>query len=117
MGSRMSRIKPERAAGAHGSNDDLAQQQRTVISEESVKAYWSQNVTTMIGLLIVWFLVSFGAGILFRPQLDQFSVGGAPLGFWFAQQGSIIVFVLLIFIYGVLMHRLEKKYDVEDDED
>jgi putative solute:sodium symporter small subunit len=105
---------PERAASGPG--EDLSNRQRAVISEESVKQYWSQNVATMVSLLVVWFLVSFGAGILFRPFLDQFSIGGAPLGFWFAQQGSIIVFVVLIFIYGVVMHNLEKKYDVEDDQ-
>ena len=66
-----------------------------------------------ISLLIIWFAVSYGAGILFRDFLDQVSLGGAPLGFWFAQQGSIYVFVALIFYYCWAMRRIEKKYGVE----
>ena len=61
-------------------------------------------------LLFIWFSVSFGAGILFRETLDQFSLGGFKLGFWFAQQGSIYVFVILIFVYVRLMNKLDKKY-------
>ena len=86
------------------------------ISEDAFKAYWRENLTLMGVLLSIWFLVSFGAGILFRDFLDQFSIGTAPLGFWFAQQGAIYVFVALIFVYSFLMHRLEQKYDVDDDE-
>ena len=63
-----------------------------------------------LALLIVWALASFGAGILFRPFLDQFSMGGAPLGFWMAQQGSILVFVTLIVVYCIAMTRLERRY-------
>ena len=80
------------------------------------KAYWRENLTVMGVLLAIWFLVSFGAGILFRDFLDQFSIGTAPLGFWFAQQGSIYVFVILIFVYSALMHRIERKYDADDDQ-
>jgi len=61
----------------------------------------------------MWFLVSYGAGILFREFLDQFSIGGAPLGFWFAQQGAIYAFLLLIVIYCIGMTKLEKKYGIE----
>ncbi|MEO1040500.1 MAG: DUF4212 domain-containing protein [Pseudomonadota bacterium] len=86
------------------------------ISENQFKAYWRENLTLVGALLAVWFVVSFGAGILFRDFLDQFSIGGAPLGFWFAQQGAIYVFVVLIFVYSVLMHRIERKFDVDDDE-
>ena len=68
----------------------------------------------MATLLAVWFLVSFGAGILFRDWLDQFSIGGAPLGFWFAQQGSIYVFVVLIFVYAVVMDRIERRHGADD---
>ncbi len=81
------------------------------------KAYWRANLTLMAVLLSIWFAVSFGAGILFREALDQFSIGGAPLGFWFAQQGAIYVFVILIFVYSALMHRLERKYHLGAGED
>ena len=86
------------------------------ITENAMKKYWAENVRLMLILLAVWFSVSFGAGILFRDFLDQWSIGGAPLGFWFAQQGAIYVFVILIFVYSFLMHRIEQKYDVDDDE-
>ena len=79
------------------------------------KAYWRANLTLMAVLLSIWFAVPFGAGILFRETLDQFSIGGAPLGFWFAQQGAIYVFVILIFVYSALMHRLERKYHLGSD--
>jgi len=78
------------------------------------KGYWSATIGLTLGLLAIWFVVSFGAGILFRDLLDQVSIGGAPLGFWFAQQGSIYVFVVLIFYYCWAMARLERKYGVED---
>ena len=77
------------------------------------KAYWKATLRLTLGLLAIWFLVSFGAGILFRGWLDQFQIGGAPLGFWFAQNGSIYVFVLLIIIYCWKMTRLEKKYGIK----
>lgn len=78
------------------------------------KAYWRATLRLTLGLLIIWFLVSYGAGILFREFLDQFSIGGAPLGFWFAQQGAIYAFLTLIVIYCICMTRLEKKYGIED---
>ncbi len=76
----------------------------------NARAYWHANLKLTGVLLVIWFAVSYGAGILFRAQLDQFSVGGAPMGFWFAQQGAIYVFVLLIFVYCWAMRRLERKY-------
>lgn len=97
----------EAGKSVHGDHD---------ISQDAFKAYWRENLTLMGVLLSIWFLVSFGAGILFRDFLDQWSIGGAPLGFWFAQQGAIYVFVALIFVYSFLMHRIERKYDVDDDE-
>ena len=82
-------------------------------SRENGKAYWSATLRLTVALLVIWFFVSYGAGILFRDFLDQFSIGGAPLGFWFAQQGSIYVFVVLIFYYCRAMAQLAKKYGVE----
>jgi putative solute:sodium symporter small subunit len=76
-------------------------------------AYWPEVIRLTLTLLALWFAVSFGAGILLREFLDQFSLGGAPLGFWFAQNGSIYVFVALIFYYCAAMNRLEKKYRIE----
>ncbi|MEP3191174.1 MAG: DUF4212 domain-containing protein [Parasphingorhabdus sp.] len=78
------------------------------------KAYWSENIRLLWSLMAVWFVVSFGAGILFRDFLDQFSLGGYPLGFWFAQQGCIYVFVLLIFYYTWKIKKIERKYDLDD---
>lgn len=86
-----------------------------VVSEETVKAYWGENVRLLLTLVVVWFAVSFGAGILLVDQLNQFSLGGYPLGFWFAQQGSIYVFVALIFFYGWRMKKIERRYGVDDD--
>jgi len=76
-------------------------------------AYWRATLTLTLSLLAVWFLVSFGAGILLRDFLDQFSIGGAPLGFWFAQQGAIYVFVVLILIYCIGMNRLARKHGIK----
>ncbi len=87
-----------------------------VMSEETVNQYWSANVRLLLGLLAVWFAVSFGAGILFAQPLNNFSLGGYPLGFWFAQQGSIYVFVALIFFYSHRMHQIERRFGVDDDE-
>ncbi|MEO0731558.1 MAG: DUF4212 domain-containing protein [Bacteroidota bacterium] len=73
-------------------------------------AYWKENLKYLLVLLSVWFIVSYGCGILFVEQLNQYRIGGAKLGFWFAQQGSIYVFVVLIFVYVYLMNRLDVKY-------
>lgn len=81
------------------------------------KAYWRENIRLLVTLMTIWFLVSFGAGILFRDFLDQFVIGGFPLGFWFAQQGSIYVFIVLIFYYAWKMHRIERRYHLDDDDD
>lgn len=74
------------------------------------RKYWRANLRMVAVLLLIWFLVSYGAGILFRQWLDQFSIGGFKLGFWFAQQGSIYVFVILIFVYVIWMNKLDRKY-------
>ena len=78
-------------------------------------AYWRATLTLTLSLLAVWFVVSFGAGILLRDFLDQFSIGGAPLGFWFAQQGSILVFLVLIFFYAFRMNSLDRHYGVDEE--
>ncbi len=72
--------------------------------------YWKQNLRYVFLLLSIWFLVSFGFSILFKEYLDTISVGGFKLGFWFAQQGSMYVFVVLIFIYVFLINKLDKKH-------
>lgn len=76
----------------------------------NAKAYWKENISYLFILLIIWFLVSFGAGILFKDALNSIKIGGFKLGFWFAQQGSMYVFVVLIFVYVRLMNKLDKKY-------
>ena len=74
-------------------------------------SYWNANLIIVIFLLSIWFLSSFGAGILFSDYLDNFQIGGFKLGFWFSQQGSIISFVFIIVLYCFLMNKLDKKYD------
>jgi putative solute:sodium symporter small subunit len=88
-------------------------EQRAEPSEADKQAYWRATKRLTISLLVVWFAVSFGAGILFRPWLDNFSIGGAPMGFWFAQNGAIYVFLVLIVIYCVRMTRLEARYGLK----
>ncbi len=83
-------------------------------SQAKLTAYWRENLRYLTILLTVWFLVSYGAGILLADTLNGVRIGGAKLGFWFAQQGSIYVFVVLIFIYVYLMNRLDKKYGLEE---
>lgn len=77
--------------------------------------YWRKNVRIITGCLIIWALVSLGAGILFAPALNLVSIGGYPLGFWFAQQGSIYIFIILIFYYAWRMNRLDREYDVNEE--
>lgn len=78
-----------------------------------IKNYWKTNLKYLGILLSVWFLVSFGFGILFVDFMNQFQIGGFKLGFWFAQQGSIYVFTILIFVYIRLMNKLDKKYNLD----
>lgn len=82
---------------------------------QTAQAYWRQNLKYLLVLLLIWFVVSFGAGILFKETLDSIKIGGFPLGFWFAQQGSIYVFVILIFVYVFLMNKLDKKHGYDED--
>lgn len=85
---------------------------------ESERRYWGRNVRLVLSLLAVWFAVSFGAGILLVDQLNRIRIPGTgfPLGFWFAQQGSIYVFVLLIFVYVRRMNRLDREHGVGEDD-
>lgn len=79
------------------------------------KAYWSANLRLMIGCLIVWFVVSFGFGILLVEPMNSIKLGGYKLGFWFAQQGSIYIFVALIFFYASRMNKLDREHNVHED--
>ncbi|WKN46386.1 DUF4212 domain-containing protein [Tunicatimonas pelagia] len=83
-------------------------------SPKSLKNYWKKNVQYLLILLSVWFLVSYGFGVLFADALNNIQFGGFKLGFWFAQQGSIYVFVILIFVYVSLMNKLDKEFDVDE---
>jgi putative solute:sodium symporter small subunit len=89
---------------------DLAQS-----TEQSDAGYWAANVRIILISLVIWALVSFGFGILLRPALSGIAVGGTDLGFWFAQQGSIIVFLGLIFFYAWRMNKLDREYGVEEE--
>ena len=80
----------------------------------SKNAYWQANVRLILISLVIWALVSFGFGILLRPMLSGISVGGTDLGFWFAQQGSILVFLALIFFYAWRMNKLDAEFGVEE---
>lgn len=77
------------------------------------QAYWKENLKIIISLLVIWFLVSLGAGVLFIDQLNSIEISGVKLGFWFAQQGAIYAFVAIIFVYVYKMNRLDKKYGVD----
>ena len=79
--------------------------------------YWRKNLLYLFILIAIWALVSFGFGILFVDQLDAIRIGGFGLGFWFAQQGSIYVFIILIFVYVFLMNRLDREFDVDEKEE
>ena len=83
--------------------------------KEQARAYWRENLTIMGSLLCIWFLVSYGAGILFVEQLNQISFYGFKLGFWFSQQGAIYTFVALIFVYVLQMNALDRKFNVQED--
>jgi putative solute:sodium symporter small subunit len=77
-------------------------------------AYWAANVRIILISMVIWFVCSFGLGILLRPALMGISVGGADLGFWFAQNGSIYVFLILIFAYAWRMNKLDREFGVEE---
>ena len=84
------------------------------MADKDLKSYWRYNLRYLLILLLIWFIVSYGCGILFADALNKVQIGGLKLGFWFAQQGAIYVFVILIFVYVALMNRLDKDFDVSD---
>ena len=95
---------------AHGSHDD------EVLTESRVAAYWRANIRLLLILLAVWFTVSYGFGILLVDWLNRISLFGFKLGFWWAQQGSIYTFVILIFVYVALIGRIDRKFGVDDSD-
>lgn len=82
--------------------------------DKSAQAYWAANVRLLSMCLVIWFVVSFGFGILLVDQLNTIQLGGYKLGFWFAQQGSIYVFVVLIFFYAWRMGQIDRQFDVHE---
>ena len=82
--------------------------------KDKTQQYWKANLKIVFSLLVIWFISSFGFGIIFSDHLDQIRLGGFKLGFWFAQQGSIYIFVIIIFLYVWLMKRLDKKLSEEE---
>lgn len=84
------------------------------MSTKNLQEYWKRNIRYVLILLAVWFVVSYGFGILWADALNNIRIGGFKLGFWFAQQGSIYVFVILIFVYVRLMNKLDEEYDVDE---
>lgn len=86
------------------------------MQRKNLSGYWRKNITYVLSLLAIWFMVSYGAGILFAESLNNIRIGGFKLGFWFAQQGAIYVFVILIFVYVWLMNRLDKTWDVNEED-
>jgi len=85
------------------------------MSDKNLQEYWQKNLRLLGVLLAIWFFVSYGCGIIFADYLNQFKLGGYKLGFWFAQQGAIYVFVIIIFVYVNRMNRLDKEYGVDEE--
>jgi putative solute:sodium symporter small subunit len=86
----------------------------SIHATKELQAYWKENLTIIFVHLAIWFTVSFLCGIVFADQLDAFMIGGFPLGFWFANQGSLVTFLVLIWTYVLMMNNLDKKYDVHE---
>ncbi len=84
------------------------------MNTKNLQKYWKENLRLLTILLVIWFLVSYVFGILLAEPLNEYCLGGFPLGFWFAQQGSIYVFIVLIFYYVYKMNQLDTKYDVNE---
>ena len=101
-------------AEAEPTSADQTTEQPKRIEQSKADEYWRRNVRLITGLMAVWFAVSFGAAILLANPLATVSLGQIPLSFWFAQQGSIIVFVVLIFVYARRMNKLDREFGVQD---
>lgn len=86
-----------------------------VEKEKHARKYWNKNLKYLFILLLIWFACSFGAGIIWKTELDQFRIFGFKLGFWFAQQGSIYIFCILIFVYVYLMNKLDKDFGFDEE--
>ncbi|MFL0804827.1 MAG: DUF4212 domain-containing protein [Agarilytica sp.] len=84
-------------------------------NKTEAEAYWKENLKIIMPLLVVWFVVSFGFGIIFVDVLNNIRIGGYKLGFWFAQQGSIYIFVALIYVYSRKMAKLDRKFGLDDE--
>ena len=84
------------------------------MKKEDRARYWRRNLLYVQALLVLWAVVSLGCGVLFADQLDRIRIGGFRLGFWFAQQGAMYAFVVIIFVYVVLMNRLDRRFDVNE---
>src|SRR5690606_17055567 len=116
--TKLGRNRPSSFTERSRMSTDPAEQSQSIEpggqSPSGALAYWKANLQLIVLLLAIWATVSFGCGILLAPFLNQFKVGQLPLGFWFAQQGSIYVFVVLIFIYAWRMDRLDKKHGVSE---
>lgn len=86
-----------------------------MMDKEKLKAYWKKNLSVIRNILIIWFVVSYLFGILFYDALNAIKIGGYGLGFWFANQGSEIIFVILIFVYTSIMNKVDRDFDVHED--
>lgn len=84
------------------------------MSDKNLQEYWKKNLRLLAVLLAVWFFVSYGCGIIFADYLNNFRLGGYKLGFWFAQQGAIYVFIIIIFVYVNRMNKLDKEFGVDE---
>ena len=97
-------------------SDSIDSDSKERSQSNSQKLYWQANLRLLFKLLAVWFFVSFGCGIILADWLDQFSIAGFKLGFWFSQQGAIYVFVILIFVYSKQMKVLDRQFGLEDQD-
>jgi putative solute:sodium symporter small subunit len=104
------------AVAEHNDSDNKDHGADNLQGSASNSAYWRANLKLGAVLLTIWFTVSFGFGILFVETLNEIRFFGFKLGFWWAQQGSIYVFIVLIFVYALVMKRLDRKYNVHDDD-
>ncbi|TGG91313.1 DUF4212 domain-containing protein [Natronospirillum operosum] len=93
----------------------MSEPQRDTALQSQRQEYWSKNLRIIFGCLVVWAFVSLGLGILLAEPLNALSLGGYPLGFWFAQQGSIYTFLVLIFFYAWRMNKLDKEFEVDEE--